>query len=93
MDATINDVNALYSENQQLKVEVDRLKNIIKTQDNMIQAAQGLAKENTSLHSACQTLLNENSRLKEETNFLRETVQSNEEEITRLHKEDYGQYL
>jgi len=93
MDATINDVNALYSENQQLKVEVDRLKNVIKTQDNMIQAAQGLAKENTSLHSACQTLLNENSRLKEETNFLRETVQSNEEEITRLHEEDYGQYL
>lgn len=93
MDAAINDVDSIYSENQQLKVEVDRLKNIIKTQDNMIQAAQGLAKENSSLHSACQTLLDENSRLKEETKILRETMQNNEEEIARLHEEVYGQYI
>jgi predicted transcriptional regulator len=93
MDAAINDVDAIYSENQQLKVEVDRLKNIIKTQDNMIQAAQGLAKENSSLHSACHTLLDENSRLKEETKILRETVQNNEKEIARLHEEVYGQYI
>jgi FtsZ-binding cell division protein ZapB len=93
MDAAIHDVDALYSENERLKAEVDKSEAHIRANDNMIKLAEGLAKENTSLHNTCQTLVDENSRLKQEAQISQEKLQSREEEISQLHEEGYGPYL
>jgi predicted transcriptional regulator len=91
MKAAMHEANNMYIENERLKEEVDRLKDIIKVRDNTIHMAHGLAEENASLHKACQTLVDENSKLMEEARLFRGKLRSNEEEIARLNEEGNSQ--
>jgi predicted transcriptional regulator len=87
MVAAMHDADAMYAENKHLKVEVDRLNELLEVRDKTIQVAQGLAEENANLHQACQTLIHENSKMKEEAQIVMAKLLSGEKEIMRLNEE------
>ena len=86
----MHDADAICTENERLKAEVDRLKGVTMVQQNTIQLAQGLAGENADLQTACQILVEENSKLKDEVQILQAKLQNHETEVTRLSEKHQG---
>ena len=91
--AAMHDADAMYAENKHLRVEVDRLNELVKVGGETIQMAQGMVLENASLHQACQALIHENSNLKEEAQIVIAKLRSGEKEIVRLNEERNSQSI
>lgn len=89
LDATLREANAIYTEKEQLKLEVNRLSELIKCRNDMIRVANGVAEENIKLRETCETLIAKNVELEEDYSASQAKLRSLEAEIVAL-KENRG---
>ena len=90
VEAMMHDAETLYTENEQLREEVGRLKEIIMLHDKTVPLGQGLAEENATLQRTCHVLVEENAQFKDVAQVLREKLQRQEDEIVLLKEKHHG---